>query len=168
VPDQRQYAATAINDRKRMKLPLPIAIKYLLGIYALSPFEEALLQRLGDALAPPDREILAAQMANFNTVRRMLRHVDDPEAHGFTNFYMLRLGKSVTEERQTRRFATSDWEAVLAETHVSFDGGEMAVQFGLVGGVLFSIEYRSPQHIYYPPDGYRIGPVELWPKVASS
>lgn len=139
-----------------MKLPLVVAIKSFLGLYVLTPFEQDLLKRLSEALDSHDREVLAYQLAHFTTVRRLTRHLDEPRAHGFTNFYTLRLGKDVSSERQPKRFASEEVEALLATAAVVFDGGQIEVQFWLVKGVLFRIEYRSPQKIYYPRSDYRI------------
>lgn len=147
-----------------MTLPFTVAIKNFLGIYVLTPFEQELLKWLNEALEPSDSEVLAYQLAHFTTVRRLLKHLDDPKAYGFTNFHTMRFGKSVTDERQTKRFASHEKETLLATARVTFDGGEMDVQFWLVKGVLFSIEYRSPQNIYYPPGDYRIESITLWPK----
>lgn len=149
-----------------MTLPLAVAVKSFLGLYVLTPFEKELLKRLSEALEPSDREVLAYQLAHFTTVRRLLKHLDDPKAYGFTNFHTMRFGKSATDERQTKRFASSEKEALLATVRVTFEGGEMAVQFWLVKGVLFSLEYRSPQNIYYPPGDYRIESITVWPKTA--
>lgn len=139
-----------------MTLPLTVAVKSFLGVYVLAPFEQELLSRLSEALEPAEREVLAHQLAHFTTVRRLLRHLDDPKAYGFTNFHTMRFGKSVTDERQTKRFAACKREALVATARVTFEGGEMEVQFWLVKGVLFSLEYRSAQNIYYPSGNYRI------------
>lgn len=150
-----------------MTLPLAVAVKSFLGLYVLTPFEQELLNRLSEALKPDDREVLAYQLAHFTTVRRLLKHLDDPKAYGFTNFHTMRFGESVTDERQTKRFASNKTETLLATAHVAFENGEMEVQFWLVRGVLFSLEYRSPQKIYYPTGDYRIEPLTVWPKTAT-
>jgi hypothetical protein len=147
-----------------MGLPFGIAVKSFFGFYVLTPFEQELLTRLSDALEPKDRQVLAHQLARFTTVRRLLKHLNDPKAYGFTNFHTMRFGRNVTDERQTMRFASVDKEALLAIARVTFEGGEMEVQFWLVRGVLFRLEYRSPQNIYYPRDRYRIESMRLWPK----
>ncbi len=149
-----------------MTLPFAVAVKNFLGLYVLTPFEQELLKRLSEALEPSDREVLAHQIVHFTTVRRLLKHLDDPKAYGFTNFHTMRFGKSVTDGRQTKRFASTEKEALLATARVTFEGGEMEVQFWLVRGVLFSLEYRSPQNIYYPAGDYRIESVTVWPKTA--
>lgn len=149
-----------------MTLPFAVAVKNFLGLYVLTPFEQELLKRLSWALEPSDREVLAHQLAHFTTVRRLLKHLDDLKAYGFTNFHTMRFGMSVTDERQTKRFASTEKEALLATARVTFEGGEMEVQFWLVRGVLFSLEYRSPQNIYYPAGDYRIESVTVWPKTA--
>lgn len=151
-----------------MKLPFTVAVKNFLGLYVLTPFEQELLKRLNEALESSDREVLAYQLSHFTTVRRLLKHLDDPKAYGFTNFHTMRFGKNVTDERQTKRFASHEKEALLATTRVTFNGGEMDVQFWLVNGVLFSLEYRSPQNIYYPPGDYRIESVTVRLKKAIS
>jgi hypothetical protein len=134
-----------------MKLPVAVAIKDFLGLYVLTPLEQELLKQLSEALGPGDREVLAYQLEHFTTVRRLLKHLDDPKAYGFTNFYTVGFGKNVADERQTKRFAANEKEALLATARVIFEGGEMEVQFWLVRGLLFSLEYRSQQNIYYPP-----------------
>jgi hypothetical protein len=151
-----------------MTLPFAVAVKNLLGLYVLTPFEQELLKRLSESLELSEREILAYQAARFTSVRRLLKHLDDPKAYGFTNFYTTRFGKSVTDERQKKRFASNSNEALLATAHVRFKGGEIEVQFWLVHGVLFSLEYRSPQNVYYPPDGYRIESMTLSPRPAQA
>lgn len=150
-----------------MTLPLAVAVKSFLGLYVFTPFEQELLNRLSEALKPDDREVLAYQLAHFTTVRRLLKHLDDPKAYGFTNFHTMRFGKNVTDERQTKRFASNQTETLLATAHVAFENGEMEVQFWLVRGVLFSLEYRSPQKIYYPTGDYRIKSLTVWPKTAT-
>lgn len=147
-----------------MTLPLAVAVKSFLGLYILTPFEQDLLKRLSEALGASDREVLAYQLAHFTTVRRLTRHLDEPKAHGFTNFHTLRFGKDVSAERQPKRFASDESEALLATARVSFDSGEIEVQFWLVRGLLFRIEYRSPQKVYYPPGDYRIESLKLWPR----
>ena len=144
-----------------MRLPIATAVKGFLGLKVLTPFEKDLLERLGEVLEPSDREVLEYQIKQFTTVRRLLKHLDDPKAYGFTNFYTLSFGQNVTDERQTKRFATNEEESLLAVAYVDFDEGQMCVQFWLVKGVLFSLEYRSPQNIYYPPSGYRIESIAL-------
>lgn len=146
-----------------MVLPVSIAIKSFLGLYVLTPFEQQLLKRLSDALEPADREVLTHQLANFTTVRRLTHHLEEPKAYGFTNFYTLRLGKDVSATRQLKRFAAKESETLLATAHVAFDGGEIDVQFWLVKGLFFNIEYRSVQNIYYPPEDYCIDSLNVWP-----
>lgn len=148
-----------------MTLSFAFTVKNFLGLYVLSPFEQDLLKRLSESLEPSDRDVLTHQLAQFTTVRRLLKHLDDPKAYGFTNFYTLRFGKSVKDERQKRRFASTEKESLLATARVTFEGGVIDVQFWLVTGVLFSLEYRSPQNIYYPPGDYRIEAITVWPKV---
>jgi hypothetical protein len=150
-----------------MALPLSVAIKDFLGLYVVTPFERELLRRLGEALGPDDREVLEFQLAHFTTVRRLIRHLDEPNAYGYTFFYTLRFGKDVSARRQTKRFASPDVEALLASARVIFDGGQIDVTFGLVRGVLFSIQYRSPQKIYYPPGDYRVEAFSVWPARSS-
>ncbi|WP_308366732.1 MULTISPECIES: hypothetical protein [unclassified Microbulbifer] len=149
-----------------MTLSLSVKIKSFLGLYVLTPFEQELLKRLSEELEPSDQEVLTYQLAQFTTVRRLIRHLDEPNAYGFTNFHTMQLGKDVSAKRQTKRFPTAENEALLATAHVTFDGGEIGVQFWLVKGILFSIEYRSPQKVYYPPDNYSIGSLKLWPNKA--
>jgi hypothetical protein len=139
-----------------MTLPLHIAIKDFFGLWVLTPFEQALLKRLSEALEPDAREVLAYQLAHFTTVRRLIRYAGSPQAYGYTFFYTLRCGKDVSEKKQLKRFAFNEPETLLATTRVIFDSGEIDVRFRLVNGVLFSIEYRSPQKIYYPQGCYDI------------
>lgn len=147
-----------------MRLPLSVAVKNFLGLKVLTPFEKNLLDRLGNSLETSDREVLSLQLKRFTTVRRFLERVDDPRAHGFTNFHTSHFGRDVTDERQTTRFTTTETEALLATARVTFLGGEMVVQFWIVKGVLFRLEYRSPQNIYYPHGGYQIESIAVWPK----
>src|SRR5678816_4934698 len=97
-----------------MKLPLSVAVKNFLGLYVLTPFEQRLLARLKEALAPEEKEIIEFQLAHFTTVRRLIRHVDVPNAHGYTNFYTLRLGSDVTDKVQTKRFSSNKVHSVIA------------------------------------------------------
>lgn len=147
-----------------MALPFIVAIKSFVGLYVLTPFEQDLLRQLSEALNPDEREVLAYQLANFTMVRRQLKHLDEPKAYGFTNFYTTRFGKSIAAERQTKRFMSPKKEHLLATARVTFPGGEMDVQFWVVQGVLFSIEYRSPQHLYYPRGPYQIERLTVRPK----
>ena len=146
-----------------MNLPFSVAIRNFFGLYVLTPFEEFLLERLKAALTPEDREVLSHQLANFTTTRRLTRHLDVPNAHGFTNFHTLRFGKDVSAQQQTRRFPSSEPSAILATARVVFDGNAIDVKFVLVSGVLFMIEYRSPQKIYYPSADYRLESLTVWP-----
>lgn len=146
-----------------MEIPLFIAVKSFFGLYVLTPFEQTLLKRLLEALAPHDCEILSYQISQFTTVRRLTRHIDEPKAHGFTNFYTLRFGKDVSEKRQSKRFITNEPETLLATVQVTFYRGEIEVQFWLVNGLLFNIEYRPKQKVYYPSGEFRIEPFTLWP-----
>jgi hypothetical protein len=146
-----------------MSLPFSVAIRDFFGFYVLTPFEEFLLERLKAALEPEEREILSHQLAHFTTTRRLTRHLDVPNAHGFTNFHTLRFGKDVSAEQQTRRFRSSEPNAILATARVVFDARAIDVKFVLVGGVLFRIEYRSPQKIYYPSADYRLESIKVWP-----
>jgi hypothetical protein len=139
-----------------MKLPFTVALKNLFGLYVLTPFEAFLLERLKEALTPEEKGILSYQLEHFTTTRRLTRHLDVPNAHGFTNFHTLRFGKDVTAAQQTKRFPSDEPDAVLATARVVFDGGTIDVKFVIVRGVLFRIEYRSPQKIYYPPPNYRL------------
>ena len=147
-----------------MRLPLAVAVKNFFGLFVLTPFERELLKRLSEALAAEDKEILANQLTHFTTVRRLIRHLDEPNAHGYSNFYTLRFGKDVSARCQAKKFASNDSSAVLASAHVAFDGGQIDVKFWLVKGVLFGIEYRSREKIYYPPDDYRIEALVVWPQ----
>jgi hypothetical protein len=147
-----------------MTLPFAITIKSFLGLYVLTPFEQALLKRLDEELGERDREVLAYQRAHFTTVRRLVRHLDEPNAFGFTNFHTLRFGKDVSAARQPKRFDSDTPEALLATARVRFTGGEIDVQFWIVRGLLFRIEYRSPQKVYYPTDDYKIESFAVWPK----
>lgn len=147
-----------------MRLPLTVAVKDFFGLYILTPFEQDLLNRLSEALAVEDKEILTYQLSHFTTVRRLIRHLDEPNAHGYTNFYTLRFGKDVSAKCQARRFSTKKAQVVLALARVTFDGGRIDVKFCLVNGVLFCIEYRSPEKIYYPPSDYCVENLAIWPQ----
>jgi hypothetical protein len=155
--------ANARTEKSFMKLPLGVAVKNFFGLYVPTPFEQHLLEQLKEALAREDRETLSFQLARFTTTRRLTRHLDVPNAHGFTNFHTLRFGKDVSAERQNKRFPSNEPHAVLATALVVLDGGTIEVKFVLVRGVLFRIEYRSPQKIYYPPADYRLESMSVWP-----
>jgi hypothetical protein len=137
------------------------SIKSFFGIHVLLPFEKALLDSLASAMSPTDREILQAQLSKINMSRRLLRHIDEPNAHGFTNFYTVRWGKDVTERAHHRRFKVPPSEGILARCRVDFEGGHIDVEFWQVNGVLFGMKYRSPERIYIPPHPYRIEGVNV-------
>lgn len=147
-----------------MKLPLSVAVKDFLGLYVLTPFEQRLLAGLKRVLAPQEQEVLEFQLAHYTTVRRLIRHVDVPNAHGYTNFYTLRFGRDITAKVQTKRFSSNKVHSVLATARTFYDGGEINVKFILVRDVLFRIEYRSRQKIYYPSGDYRVESFEVWPE----
>ncbi len=138
-----------------MSIPIAVLIKSFFGIYAITPFETDLLDRLSEILLAQNKEILAFQRAHFTTVRRLIRHLDVPNAYGYTFFYTLRFGKDVSAERQTKRFASNQVEENLAVARVIFDGGQIDVTFGLAGNSILA-KYRSPQNVYYPPGKYQI------------
>jgi hypothetical protein len=74
---------------------------------------------------------------------------------------------NVAAERQIRRFATDEQDedtVVLATASAIFAVGQMDVQLWIRNGVLFCMDYRSAQKIYYPPGDYLIETMTLWPK----
>jgi hypothetical protein len=137
------------------------SIRSFFGIHILLPFEKALLDALASAMSPTDREILHEQLRKINMSRRLLRHLDEPNAHGFTNFYTVRWGKDVTEREHRRRFKVPQSEGILARCRVDFEGGHIDVEFWQVNGVLFGMRYRSPERIYSPPPPYRVEDVHM-------
>ena len=142
---------------------LSFKVKNFFGLYELSPFEEELLQTLDSNLSNEEKNILAHQMQRFNLVRRTIKHIDVPDAHGFTNFHTYRFGKNVTDKRQQKRFASDMEEELLATATVVFNSSKINIQFWLVQGVFFRIEYRSAQKTYYPTDDYSINDIVIWP-----
>ena len=146
-----------------IKLPLSVAVKNFLGLYVLTPFEQRLLASLKEALAQAEKEVLEFQLAHYTTVRRLIRHIDVPNAHGYTNFYTLRLGSDITDKVQTKRFSSNKVHSVIATARIAHSGGEINVKFILVRDVLFRIEYRSRQKIYYPSGEYQVHSFDLWP-----
>jgi hypothetical protein len=101
----------------------------------------------------------------FSPARQLwnrIPYVPGSAAYGHTEFYTLSFGKNLTKERQAKRFPSNDSQAVLATTRVRFASGEIDVMFWLVRGVLFKLEYRSPQRICYPPrEEFRIEDVTV-------
>lgn len=150
-----------------MGVPLWVRMKNFLGVFSLTPFERDLLDRLVEKLGPEDAGVLKEQLAKFNAVRRLTKHIDVPGAHGFTNFHCLRFGKDVSDEMQCQKFRHKDSEQVLAETEVKYEDVRIDVKFLTVKGVLFRIEYRSPQRTYYPSGDYEVGNWRIWPDAKS-
>lgn len=138
-------------------------VRNFFGVFALTPFEQDLLVRLKVELDSEDSGILEAQLKNYNVVRRLTKHVDVPGAHGFTNFHCQRFGKDISNEVQHRKFSREDAECVLANAVVTFDNVRIDVQFWIVRGVFFRIEYRSPQKIYCPIGKYVVQDWQIWP-----
>ncbi|MBE9610010.1 hypothetical protein [Chitinilyticum piscinae] len=139
-----------------MGIPLSIKIKSFFGLYVLTPFEENLLEHLRKSLDEDGQKILDFQMSNFTIVRRFIKPLNDPRSHGYTNFYTCRFGINLAKKRQVKHFKSTSSDGVLATAEVVFFEGRIEVKFILVDGVLFRIEYRSPQKIYYPPSEYRV------------
>ena len=139
-----------------MKLPLSVAIKNFFGIFVLTPFEKKLLDQLMETIDANDREILAYQLSHFTSARRLIRHLDERNAYGFTNFYTLRFGKDASAKYQPMRFKNSEPEAILANARVTHKEGQIDVRYWIVRGLFFKMEYRSPQNIYYPSGDYKI------------
>lgn len=133
-----------------MKLPIIVSLKNLFGLYVLTPFEQRLLDELEAALEPEFKNILKFQLSKFTTVRRLIRYLDEPNSHGYTNFYTIKYGRDISDERQIKRFPFIEPEELFATGCVKGDFGIIQVQIWLVHGVLFTIEYRSEQKIYYP------------------
>jgi len=73
-------------------LPFVLVVKNFLGLYVQTPFEQELLKHLSDELGAHEKEILAYQLEHFTTVRRLIHHLNEPNAYGYTNFYTLRFG----------------------------------------------------------------------------
>lgn len=144
-----------------MGLPIAIAIKNFFGIYELTPLEEDLLKALSDALTSQYQTVLKSQLGNFNAVRRLVKYVSGPHSHGFTNFHVIKRGKEVSQKVQLKRFPEEPKERIFATAKVLFDEGEIFAEFWLVRGIFFRIKYRSPQNIWYPPDGYRVADVHV-------
>jgi hypothetical protein len=148
-----------------MKLPFFVAIKDFFGFYAITPFEQSLLERLVEALDPKDQYILTSQLRRFTLVQRVINSssIDDPDIFGGnTMFFTQRWGKDVSKNRQTVRFDCNI--SLLATAHVIFNDGEINVKFWTYGGVLSSIQYRSPQKIYYPGNYFHIDSLRVWPR----
>lgn len=137
-------------------MPILNAIKDFFGIYELTPLEKDLLTALRDGLSPEYQEILKTQTSKFNVVRRLVKYLDAPASHGYTNFHVVRKGVEVSEEAQSARFPEEPSNGKFATARVVFDGGEIFVEFWLAKGIFFRMKYSSPQKIWYPPDGYRV------------
>lgn len=144
-----------------MHMSFANSVKSFFGLHVLLPFEKALLDALASAMNQTDREILKEQLSKINMSRRLLRHVDEPNAHGFTNFYTVRWGKDVTEREHHKRFKVPQSEGILARCRVEFEGGNIDVEIWQANGVLFGMRYRSPEHIYHPPSAYRIHDMQV-------
>lgn len=140
-----------------MKIPIGTILKDFLGLFVLTPFENRLIEELSLVLKPEHKSILMFQLSHFTTVRRLIRYLPEPNAHGYTNFYTTKFGKNISDQIQVKKFPVSKAETLLATGVVIGNFGQIDLQFWLVNGVLFTIEYRSSQNIYYPTDeDYRI------------
>ena len=141
----------------KKSIPLWVRVKSFFGIFALTPFEEELIEGLRKALSGELRDILDSQLRALNTVNRLIEADDDPNSYGYTEFHCVKLGKVILEYGQP--FAVEEKEKKFAETFVRFVDGEINVEFWLVRGRLFSMEYRSSQKIYYPPEEHETEPI---------
>ncbi len=127
-------------------------IKMLLGLFNLTEFEARLLVELTQRLPDTWRDILDSQLNEFNQTDRLIGESrGEVPPFGHTSFYKNVWGKS--SRNFAKRFPTEKKSDVLATLDVvAGDGNTISVEFVLVGGILFSIKYRSPtkQHV---PDG---------------
>ncbi|PWQ96848.1 hypothetical protein [Leucothrix arctica] len=138
-------------------------IKNFFGFFVIYPFEQTLLDCLQDRLSVEEREILCHQIGRFTVVRRLFRHLGIQGAYGFTNFHTFRFGKNISGKLQKKTFANKDEEVLLATARVTHAKGEINIQFWIVRGIFFSIEYRSAQHQYHPLSSFDIVDIVVWP-----
>ena len=131
-----------------------VRIATLFGRFSLTPFENDLLQQLRKALDPTSAQALDDQLSRFNSVVRLIDPDPDPTTYGYTEFHRTRFGRPIlTFEKPFGRGPRSQ---VLAQGVSKFTEGEIQFQFWIVYDRLFSIHYRSPQGIFYPPSTYSI------------
>lgn len=144
------------------KIPILDKLRDFFGLYVILPFEKMLLDKLLAEMCNEDRGVLEYQLNQFLMVKRVFKHLDVANAHGFTNFYTYRFGRNLEEKYQKKRFSVVD-EELLAKAKVCFEGGEINVSYYLLNGVFFCIDYRSSQKIYYPTSDFSIESFEVWP-----
>ncbi len=141
------------------KIPLLTRLKSFVGISALTPFEQVLLDEFTGALPRDKAELLTSHMNRVNHTARLIRHIDVIGAHGFTEFHITRFGKPVLDVGPPIVDPVEKGE--FARTIAKFDGGEIRVKFIEVDGQLFMFKYLSKQRTYYPPGNYTLDPIEF-------
>lgn len=130
--------------------------KAMLGLFNLTEFEARLLAELKKRLPDAWRDILDSQLIEFNQTDRLIGELrGEVPPFGHTSFYKNVWGKS--SRKFAKRFPTERGSDVLATLDVvEGDGSTISVEFVLVGGILFSIKYRSPTKRYVPNGDFAI------------
>lgn len=111
-------------------------------------FERDLIERLTKALNLANAEIFQDQMGRFNKVRRTPDGGNVSRVE--TNMYWKEWGK--IRRDFPKRFLCSEREKKLATLVVDSSIGEINVEFWLVDGAMFSMEFSSPQQVFRPLD----------------
>jgi hypothetical protein len=131
-------------------------VKTILGLFNLTEFEARLLVELKQRLPDAWRDILDSQLVEFNQTDRLIGESrGEVPPFGHTSFYKNVWGKS--SRNFAKRFPTEKDSDVMATLDVvDGDGNTISVEFVLVGGILFSIKYRSPTKRYVPNGDFAI------------
>jgi hypothetical protein len=141
-------------------IPLLLRTKHFFGFRTVTDFEERLLIALGAALDERRREILVRQVAACNKVVRHLDPSMEPhDTFAYTEFHRTKFGRPVLEFEE--RLSKSDASQLFAQTTAVFREGRIYVDYWIVHGAFFSMQYRSKQRIYYPSNPYEIAAVTI-------
>ncbi|WP_133164267.1 hypothetical protein [Solimonas fluminis] len=134
-------------------------VKYMLGMFNLTFFEERLLVHLKEKMDPGSLDIFEDQLSKATRVDRIINEEDDRIRQGRTLFYQP--AKQIKPPRAFPGRAAK--EELLAKALVVESDAEIEVHFVLSEGVFVGMEYFSPQRRFYPRGPYEIKTVELFP-----
>jgi len=145
-------------DSTTLPIPWRTRLRTFFGLFTLTPFEETLIDAVRERLPTELRDILDAQLSEFNYTARVL---DERLDHATTCFYKMRFGRPRLALR--RLFPTDKEKVQLAKVHVKTDDATIDVEFWIVRKIFFLVEFRSPQNIFYPRGAYTIASVDVFP-----
>jgi hypothetical protein len=92
-----------------------------------------------------------SQLAQYNHVTRLLDDDGHPNAYGCTVFHRVNFGR---QRKLAQYFSGDDEEFRFASAKIKFAEGSMNIDFWMVKRRFLTMEYRSPQNIYYPTSDY--------------